>query len=107
MTAPRDAFALGGIDPLIALGAEKTAITTQLDGLPDDAGEAVSGPLVNRLIEIEDRIAAAVPLSAAGAIVQIKRLTEYARDFEWCEHHDSIVSNLIAGLEQLAEAGAR
>ncbi len=112
MTAPdRDPFALAGTDPLIALGAAKSALQARLDAISDGLSgaedAAISNPLVAQLIEIEDRIAAAVPISPAGAVVQITRLREYAQDFEWCEHHDRIVDNLSAGLERLGEDGAR
>jgi hypothetical protein len=106
----RDPFALGVIDPLIALGAEKSALDARLDaigtlGLSGAEDSAISDPLVEQLVEIEDRIAAAVPISPAGAVVQLTRLREYAQDFQWCEHHDQFVDNLIAGLERLGERG--
>jgi hypothetical protein len=102
-----DPFALAGVDPLIALGAEKSALMAALDAINDslDVAGAISDPLVARLIEIEDRIAAAVPISLAGAIVQITRLREFAQDFVWDEHHDAFIDNLIAGLKLLSDAG--
>jgi hypothetical protein len=103
-----DPFALAGVDPLIALGAEESALMAALDAINDsslDVAGAISDPLVARLIEIEDRIAAAVPISLAGAIVQITRLREFAQDFVWDEHHDAFIDNLIAGLKLLSDAG--
>ena len=53
------------------------------------------------MLELEEQIAAVVPMSAAGAVVQLRvlRARQIGSDFrEFCEN---LSDTLIAGLEQL------
>jgi hypothetical protein len=97
-----DPFALGGLDPLIALGAEQERLVAQMNapGQVDDVTEAES----DELFKIEDQICALVPISAAGAVVLLRFLKYRMKAFAWSEADDRIADNLIAGLERL---GAR
>ena len=104
MTDIIDAFALGGRqgDPILALEVARQQVEAKIAAL-DDAGildaETESGPH-DRLIALEDQIAAATPTSIGGAIAvlgQLKRLGEV----EWDAAHDKLVENLIAGLKRL------
>ncbi len=90
-------------DPLIALGAEWLRIDTKLNGpgQPDDISEEE----IAELNRIEDKIAALVPISGAGAAVQVELLRDRGQVFEWCEFDDQVADNLIAGLRALAAGG--
>jgi hypothetical protein len=70
-----------------------------------DHGTGEAGAISLRCVEIEDRITALVPRSAAGAAVQVW-LLQHLGDFEWGEHQDQIVANLIAGLERIERHNA-
>jgi hypothetical protein len=93
----------GAVDPLIALGAEWLRIDTRLNGpsQPDDIYEEE----IAELNRIEEQIEALVPISAAGAAVQVDLLRDRGRAFEWCEFDDQIADNLIAGLRAMAAGG--
>jgi hypothetical protein len=54
------------------------------------------------MVEVEDRIAALVPTSPAGATVQLRLLRQWGRDFEWNEPLDELADKLLAGLERIA-----
>jgi hypothetical protein len=101
MTAP-DIFALGGIDPLIALGAEQSRLVAQMNapGQDDDVTDAEHAALRN----VEDQIEALIPISPAGAVVLVRYLKYRMYGFAWSEIDDQITDNLIAWFERLAEA---
>jgi len=107
---PAPVSVTGGTDPLIALADEKAAVEAKLKAIDDALSgaerEAIENPLLDQLVAIEDRLASAVPISLSGAIVQITRLREYARDFEWSDYAEGIVDNLIGGIERLGETAA-
>ena len=93
------AASITAADPLIALGAERKRLETELDDL--SLPEEIADRLLDRLMEIEDEIEARVPTSAAGAAVLVRRMKDRLQAFEWCEHDDRIADNLIAGLTRM------
>jgi hypothetical protein len=56
------------------------------------------------MAEVEDRIAALVPRSPAGAALQVWLLRHVYSAFEWREPHDEIASKLICSVQQIGEA---
>lgn len=66
-------------DRIIALWAERRRIAAQLAALDpaDKAGDTAAQPLVDELVSIDNRIAASVPVSAAGAAVLLRLLSEH------------------------------
>lgn len=84
-------------DPLIALWTERSRVAAHLHALRDDDGDRASARLIETLVRIDDRIAAAVPLSAAGAIVQLRLLREH---FDGDSFAEKIIDNLIAALRR-------
>jgi hypothetical protein len=57
-----------------------------------------------RLSRIEDQMDALIPNSIDGAVAQLRLFRFYQSiDFEG----DQLIDNLLAGLEQLGETGAR
>jgi hypothetical protein len=102
MSADRDPFALGGTDPLIALNAERLRIEARLNTpgqIDDDAAEDES----TELNGIECQIAALVPISAAGAAIQVRLLQYHMTCYAWEGSHDQLTANLLAWIERLAE----
>jgi hypothetical protein len=81
----------GAADPLIALGAERVRIEAKLNapGQSDD----VSKEQLDELSEVENQIAALVPVSPAGAIVLVEFLAYRMQGFEWCKFDDQISEN--------------
>jgi hypothetical protein len=101
------------VDPLIALGGESRRLKAAIDAasLRADNGEAKAcgeaEALVNDLIIVEDRIAALIPTSAAGAVTLLSYLRDHCRDCDWGKYAEGIADNLTAGIERLAAAAAR
>ena len=95
----RGGAARGGADPLIALGAEYWRLIARVNApdQTDDSTQAENDQLDN----IDDQIAALVPVSAAGAAVLVRYLKFRMQGFQWCERDDQVASNLIAGLDGL------
>ena len=56
------------------------------------------------MVDIEDRIAALLPTSPAGAAAQLQLLRQWGRDFEWNEPLEELADKLLAGLERIGEA---
>jgi hypothetical protein len=92
---------MGDADPLTALWAERSRIAARLRALDEKTAEGVSGPLVGSLVRIDDRIAAAIPRTPAGAVVQLRLLQEHLDADPFAER---LVGNLIAGLVRLDRA---
>jgi hypothetical protein len=104
MSAPdRDPFALGGTDPLIALGTEHQRRVAQINapGQVDDVTQAEH----DELTKIEDQIETLVPISPAGAVALIRYLQYRMDGFDWCEVDDQITNTLIAYLAGAAGRG--
>jgi hypothetical protein len=84
-------------DPIVVLKAKWDALDAEcdhaLDYGADDAADAIS----RRCVEIEDRIAALVPKSVAGAAVQVWLLQHMGPP----DHQDQIIANLITGLDRI------
>jgi hypothetical protein len=95
-----DAFALGGADPIVALGREFDRIRAAQDAAEarNDADE--SDALGLQLNAVEDEIAALVPTSVAGVRLQLELLCRF-RDFEWDEMHDALADKMLAGLRSM------
>jgi len=106
-TTDRDPFAIGGADPLIALGEEWLRIDALIGEIIDRPGALDQpGDLAPAELEMqtatEARIAALTPRSVAGAIVQLRFLRERMLPAEeWGDRDERMVDAMIAGLEQL------
>ena len=87
-------------DRIIALWAERRRIAARLAALDpaDKAGDAAAQSLADELIRIDDRIAAIVPVSAAGATVLLRLLHEHVGSDPMT---DQILSSLAVVLERL------
>lgn len=112
MSAPnRDPFALGGTDPLIALIASRDGIEGRMRAvdttLPEDEYNAALAVFYDPISKVEDQIGEAVPTSIAGAVALLRFLREWEVELQCQEYTDKIADNLIAGLERLANEGAR
>ena len=92
-------LALGGRDPVAALGDELDTLNVWHTNCPDSVSDEV-GKQVDAL---EDRIAEMIPSSAAGALVLILLMRQTS---DWGGWHDKLADNLIAGLRALAAGGA-
>ena len=95
MSAP-DPFDLGGVDPLIALGAEQMRLVAQMNapGQPQDVTQAE----FDALSAIEHQMVALVPISAAGAAALVRYLQWRMRGYDWGEIDDQIANNLLVWL---------
>jgi hypothetical protein len=91
-----------GRDPVAVLGEELNVLNAWYTNCPDEVSDEVG----EQVVAIEDRIAAMIPTSAAGAIVQILILQRLSQVGDWGEWHDKLADNLIAGLRALAAGGA-
>ena len=96
-TTTTDPFALGGRDPLIALGAEQLRIIARHNA--PDRGDITEAE-TDELAQIDDQLYSLVPISAAGAAVLVRLLKYRCEAFEWSEYDDQIAENLIAFLER-------
>jgi hypothetical protein len=87
-------------DRIIALWSKRRRIAAQLAALDpaDMAGDAAAQPLVDELVSIDDKIAASVPASAAGASVLLRLLREHVGGDPLT---DQILSNLAVAFERL------
>ena len=73
------------------------------------APSKISPNAVNQaMVDVEDRIAALVPTSPAGAAALLRLLRQWGRDYEWNEPLEELADELelLAGLERIGE-GAR
>jgi hypothetical protein len=95
--------ALACLDPLIELGAELERLSEIETTCPDAWADKVTGQISERW----DAIAAAVPISIEGALVQARFVRRVICSDEGESFYIKIVDNLIAGLEQLGEECAR
>ena len=91
-----------GRDPVAVLGDELDSLNVWYTNCPDSVSDEVG----EQVVAIEDRIAAMIPSSAAGAVVQIILLRRFLQNGDWSEWHDKLAGNLLAGLRTLAAGGA-
>jgi len=52
-------------------------------------------------VEVEDRIKPLVPISIAGARIQLELLHQFAEGFVWDGMHDGLAAKMLAGLRVL------
>ena len=90
-------------DPLVVLNARWHALDAQIDDLLDRGEGARADAVSQTMVEVEDRIAALVPTSAAGAAAQLRLLRQWGRDYEWNEPLEELADKLLAGLERIGE----
>ena len=90
-------------DPLVVLNARWHALDAQIEDLLDRGEGARADAVSQAMVEVEDRIAALVPTSPAGAAAQLRLLRQWGRDFEWNEPLDELADKLLAGLERIGE----
>ena len=89
-------------DSLVELGLQWHNIDRAIVAAAD-AGEDV-GELCVRVDDVEKRIAAIVPATLRGILVQA-RLLKSRTGIEPSEINDRLIDNLLAGLEAMAVAG--
>ena len=82
-------------DPLVALQRRWNALQAECGRLLDQGQGKVADAVSQSMVEAEDRIAALVPRSPAGASVQVWLLQRVYSAFEWGKPHDEIANKLI------------
>jgi enoyl-CoA hydratase/carnithine racemase len=92
-------FSAAAVKRCAFLPCQSRSIRASHLGIVDDA-DAVS----QATVEVEDRIAALVPTSPAGAAAQLRLLRQWGRDYEWNEPLEELADKLLAGLERIGEA---
>ena len=90
-------------DPLVVLNARWHALDAQIESLLDRGEGAQADAISLTMVEVEDRIAALVPTSLAGAAVQLRLLRQWG-DSSGASLTNSLPTNYSPGLSASGNA---
>jgi len=92
---------IGFPEPILLLSRKRAALFASANALLDGGAGELADKASVLAVEVEDQIAALVPMTPAAAIAQFRVSCDFAREIEWDEWADKIAANLIAGLERI------